>query len=77
MVFFDGATSGSIGGAGFFFLLGDTHTLSFYMGCGISTNTRAKLLVLWALLATANLMGICCNLTDHIRLPIIHSKTYI
>ena len=20
---------------------------------------------------------ICCNLTDHIRLPIIHSKTYI
>ena len=22
-------------------------------------------------------MDICCNLTDHIRLPIIHTKTYI
>ena len=22
-------------------------------------------------------IGYCCNLTDHIRLPIIHSKTYI
>ena len=21
--------------------------------------------------------GVCCNLTDHIRLPIIHTKTYI
>ena len=23
------------------------------------------------------LHGICCNLIDHIRLPIIHTKTYI
>ena len=38
--------------------LNDTHYFSFSMGCGSSTNTRAELLALWAILRVSLLMGI-------------------
>ena len=56
--FFDGAVVGNIGGAGFVLLLSDSHTLGFSLGCGRSTNTRAKRLALWALLAVSKHLGI-------------------
>ena len=56
--FFDGAAAGNIGGAGFVLLLSGSHTLGFSLGCGMSTNTRAELLALWALLAISKHLGI-------------------
>ena len=38
--------------------LNDSHFLSFSLGCGKSTNTRAEILALWALLAVAQHLGI-------------------
>ena len=38
--------------------LNDSHFLSFSLGCGKSTNTRAELLALWALLDVSKLLGI-------------------
>ena len=51
--FFDGAAAWNTGGVGFVLLLSDSHTLGFSLGCGTSTNTRAKLLALWDLLAVS------------------------
>ena len=48
----------NLGGAGFVIYLNDTHFFSFSMGCGSSTNTRAELLAIWALLRVGLLMGI-------------------
>ena len=48
--FFDGATANQTGGAGIFLLISQTHYFYIILGCGKSTNTRAKLLSLWALL---------------------------
>ena len=42
--FFDRAAIDSQGGAGVNIALSSTHSLSFKLGCGPSTNTRAKLL---------------------------------
>ena len=56
--FFDGAIVENLGGAGFVLHLSDSHTLGFCLGCGRSTNTRAKLLALWALLAVSKHLGI-------------------
>ena len=56
--FFNGAAAGNIWGAGFMLLLSDSHTLGFSLGCGRSTNTRAELLALWALLAVSKHLGI-------------------
>ena len=39
-------------------LLSDSITLGFSLGCGRSTNTRAELLALWALLAVSKHLGI-------------------
>ena len=36
----------------------DSHSIGFSLGCGRSTNTRAELLALWALLAVSKLLGI-------------------
>ena len=56
--FFDGAAEGNNGGDGFVLLLSDSHTLDFSLGCGRSTNTRAELLALWALLVVSKHLGI-------------------
>ena len=56
--FFDGAVAGNNGGVGFVLLLSDSHTLVFSLGYGRCTNTRAKLLALWALLAVSKHLGI-------------------
>ena len=56
--FFDGVAAENFGGARFMMLLSDSHTLGFSLGCGRSTNTRAELLALWALLAVSKHLGI-------------------
>ena len=56
--FFDGAAAENIGGAGFVIYINDSHFFSFSMGCGSSTNTRAELLAIWALLRVGLMMGI-------------------
>ena len=42
--------------------LNDTHFFSFSMGCGCSTNTRAELLALWAVLRVSLMMGLPIHL---------------
>ena len=49
--FFNGSAAGNIGGSGFVIHLSCSHCLYFSLGCGSSTNTRSKLLALWALLS--------------------------
>ena len=56
--FFDGATAENIGGSVFVIFINDSHHFNFSMGCGRSTNTRAELLALWAILRIGLLMGI-------------------
>ena len=56
--FFDGAASENIGGAGFVIHLNVAYCISFSLGCGCSTNTRAELLALWAILRVSKLMGL-------------------
>lgn len=48
--FFDGAAAGNIGGACFVIYLHADYYTSFSLGCGSSSNTRAELLALWAIL---------------------------
>ena len=48
----------NIGGSGFVIFINDSHFYRFSMGCGSSTNTRAELLAIWALLRVGLLMGI-------------------
>ena len=56
--FFDGATTGNIGGAGFVIHLNASYSLKFSLGCGNSTNTISELLALWAILMVSKQMGI-------------------
>ena len=56
--FFDGAAAENIGGSGYVIFINDSHFFSFSMGCGSSTNTRAKLLAGWAILRVSLLMGL-------------------
>ena len=56
--YFDGAASVKAGGAGFVIYLSETHYFCFSMGCGSSSNTRAELLALWAVLRVSHLMGL-------------------
>ena len=60
--FFDGAAAENIGGSGFVIFLNEYHYFSFKMGCGHSTNTRAELLALWAVLKVSQLMGLPIHL---------------
>ena len=57
MVFFDGAATNSIGGAGICIWLNDHHFFAIKLGCGSRTNIRAELLVLWASLLVAKDIG--------------------
>ena len=56
--FFDGAAAENIGGSGFVIFLSDSHYFSFSLGAGCSTNTRAELLALWAVLKVSLMMGL-------------------
>ena len=56
--YFDGAAQLHKGGAGFVIFLSENHLLSFSVGCGNSTNTRAELLALWSVLRVCMMMGL-------------------
>ena len=56
--FFDGASSKKVGGVSFCLMLNESHHLEFALGAGPCTNTKAELIGLWALLHTAQMMGI-------------------
>ena len=56
--FFYGAAAENIGGAGFVIFLNADHCFSFSLGYGSSSNTRAELLALWAILRVSELMGL-------------------
>ena len=56
--FFDGASANYVGGAGYCLPLNESHSFEFALGLGYSTNTKAELVGLWALLLTSQMMGI-------------------
>ena len=56
--FLEGVAVDCLGGVGFFLALSNVHSLKFTLGCGQSTNTRAELLALWALLVVEKDMGL-------------------
>ena len=56
--FFDGVAAEHIGGVGFVIFLSVDHFFSFSMGYGSSSNTRAELLALWAIIRVSKLMGL-------------------
>ena len=55
---FDGAIDHEIGGANIFLGLSQSHSFSIKLGYGLSTNSRAELLALWALLYFVIAIGI-------------------
>ena len=57
MAFFDGAVVDSKGGAGVCIWINEQHFIGNKLGWGSSTNTRAELLALWALLSVAKDIG--------------------
>ena len=57
MVFFDGATTYSEGDVGVCIWINEQHFIEMKLGRGSSTNTRAELLALWALLSIAKDIG--------------------
>ena len=56
--YFDGAAQLKMGGAGFMIYISETHYLTFSVGCGPGTNTRAELLALWSVLKVSIMMGV-------------------
>ena len=56
--FFDGAFAKNEGGVGYCLFLSESHSFEFALGVGKCTNTKAELVGLWALLLTAQMMGI-------------------
>ena len=60
--FFDGAAAKNVGGSGFVIFLSESHYFSFSLRAGHSTNTRAELLALWAVLKVSLMMGIPMHL---------------
>ena len=56
--FFDGASVKGVGGVGYCLILSKSHTFEFALGVGPSTNTKVELIGLWALLHTAQMMGL-------------------
>ena len=69
--FFDGAVAKHLGGAGFVIYLNDNHYFSFSLGCGCSTNARAELLALWAVLRVSLIMGLPIHLISGDSMVII------
>ena len=57
MDFFDGAATDSKGGVGVCIWINEHHYIEMKLGSGLSTNTRAELLALWALLSIAKDIG--------------------
>ena len=60
--FFDGDATDTSQGARVYILLSESHQLHIKMGCGISTNTRAQILALWAIM----------YISKDIELPYLH-----
>ena len=60
--FFDGAFANQTRGVGIFLSISRTHYFYIMLGCGKTTNARAKLLALWDLLF----------FTKEIGLPMLH-----
>ena len=58
MGFFDGAVVEGIGGARIYLAISSNHYFHIKLGCGGSTNTKAKLLAMWALLHWASSLGL-------------------
>ena len=58
MGFFDRATTLNKEGGGAILYISPVHFFHIRMGCGLSTNTRAGLMVLWVLLYIAQAMGL-------------------
>ena len=56
--FFDGAATEGKGGAGVYLAISSDHFFHIKMGCGLSTNMRAELLALWALLYWEKALGL-------------------
>ena len=56
--FFNGDVASNIGVVGFTLHISSTHFFHARLGCGVSTNTRAELSALWALLIFAKTMGL-------------------
>ena len=56
--FFNEASTKKVGGVGFCLMLNESHDLKFALGVGPCTNTKAELIGLWALMHTAQMMGI-------------------
>ena len=59
--YFDGAAQLGLGGAGLVIFISETHYLTFSVGVGLGTNTRAELLALWSVLKVSNMMGVPLN----------------
>ena len=55
--FSDGAAANLTKGAGILLLISQSHHFNIKMGCGKSTNTRAEIMVLWALLYFPKKLG--------------------
>ena len=56
--FFGGASTKNEGGVGYCLFLNESHSFEFALGVGKCTNTKAKLVGLWALLLTSQMMEI-------------------
>ena len=55
---FYGASANHVGGVGYYLHLNESHSFKFALGLGNSTNTKAELVGLWALMLTSQMMGI-------------------
>ena len=56
--YFDGASANHVGGVGYCLYLNKSYSFEFALGVGNSTNTKAELVGLWALLLTSQMTGI-------------------
>ena len=56
--FMDGASNYMLAGVGYCIYINELHCLEFSLGVGYGTKTKAKLLGLWALLLSSQMMGI-------------------
>ena len=56
--YLDGAANSTSTGIGYCIYLNENHRLEFALGVGQGTNSKAKLLGLWAVLHSSQMMGI-------------------